>query len=408
MSDAAEKLSSRINSVDLLRGLVMVIMVLDHVREYVHSETFLYSPTDLSKTSVTIFFTRWITHFCAPVFVFFAGTSIYLQLLRGKSRPELSRFLVTRGLWLILLEFTVVRISIFFNIDYSFFGIAEVIWIFGVSMIVMAALIYLPVSAVAIGAVAMIALHNLLDRFSVPAAVAFAGTPPADALQKLWFFVHQPGLVPLSGDTKMFVAYPLIPWVGVMAAGYALGAVYGWEAEKRRKFLFRLGLALTIFFIALRAINIYGDPSPWSAQPSALFTCLSFLNTTKYPVSLLFLLMTIGPALMLLAAADGVKKDGNFLNKMLVTFGRVPFFYFILQMFISHGAGVLLSYLAGKSTAYLFFNFPASATDAPPGAGFPMWVVYAAWIVSIAILYPICRWYGKLKEGRHGFPYSYL
>jgi uncharacterized membrane protein len=408
LAEASPKLTSRIDSVDLLRGLVMVIMLLDHVREYVHSETFLYSPTDLSKTSAAIFFTRWLTHFCAPTFVFLAGTSIYLQLLRGKSRAELARFLVTRGFWLILLEFTVIRFSIFFNLDYTFFGMAEVIWIFGVAMIVMAGLIYLPVRIVAVCAVAMIAFHNLLDRFSVSPATAFAGTPPPDALQKLWFVLHQPGGIPLFGDTKMFIAYPLIPWVGVMAAGYALGAVYGWEAQRRRKFLFRLGLVLTGLFVVIRAINIYGDPSPWAVQPAALFTFLSFFNTTKYPVSLLFLLMTIGPALILLAAADGIKRDGNLVNKILITFGRVPFFYFILQMFISHGAGVLLSYLAGKDTAYLFYNFPASATGAPPGAGFPLWVVYVVWIAGLIILYPLCLWYSKVKQGKQGFPYSYL
>ncbi len=222
-SEAAAKIYNRIDSVDFLRGLVMVIMLLDHTREYVHADAFRFSPTDLSKTNVLLFFTRWITHLCAPTFVLLAGTSIYLQMLRGKSRSELSKFLLTRGLWLIFLEFTVVRFSIFFNVDYSFFGLAEVIWVFGVSMIALAALIFLPVRVVAVIGIAMIALHNLLDGIAVPPAVAMAGTPAPGALEKLWLVLHQPGFVPLFQDVKMFVAYPLVPWIGVMAAGFALG-----------------------------------------------------------------------------------------------------------------------------------------------------------------------------------------
>jgi uncharacterized membrane protein len=408
MADSTKQIFQRINSIDFLRGLVMVIMLLDHTREYVHADAFRFTPTDLSKTNAVLFFTRWITHFCAPTFVFLSGTSIYLQLLRGKSRAELSKFLLTRGLWLIVLEFTVIRFAIFFNLDYSFAGLAEVIWIFGVSMIVLAGLIFLPVSAVGAIGVAVVALHNLLDRFVVPPATSMAGTPPPDALQKLWIVLHQPGYVPLfDGGTKFFVAYPLIPWFGVMACGYALGAVYSWEAERRRRFLLWLGVSLTILFVVVRAINVYGDPAPWAAQDSGLFTVLSFLNVTKYPVSLLFLLMTLGPAILVLRWADNVGDEGV-LNRILITFGRVPLFYFILQMFVAHIFGIVLNYAAGKSIGYFFFNFPASATGAPPDAGFPLWVVYAAWLAGLCLLYPLCRWYGKVKLKHRGFPFSYL
>jgi uncharacterized membrane protein len=407
MSDVSRKIHQRIDSIDLLRGLVMVIMLLDHTREYVHADAFRFSPTDLSKTNVLLFFTRWITHLCAPTFVLLAGTSIYLQLMRGKSRTALSTFLLTRGLWLIILEFTIVRFAILFNVDYAFLGLAEVIWVFGVSMIVLAALIFLPLRVAAAIAIAIIALHNLLDGITVPPATAMAGTPAPDTLQKMWVFLHQPGFVPVFQDVKLFVAYPLLPWVGVMAAGYALGAVYGWEAARRRKFLFRFGLVLLGLFVLIRAINIYGDPQPWAAQPSAVFTVLSFLNTTKYPASLLFLLMTLGPALLILAWTDGAPKRG-FLSRIFITFGRVPLFYFILQMFVAHGFGVLLNYLAGKSVGYFFLNFPASATDVPPDAGFALWVVYAAWLGGVALLYPLCLWYGKVKQHRRGFPFSYL
>ena len=410
MTEIGEKISRRFDSVDFLRGLVMVIMLLDHTREYVHSEAFHSSPTDLPRTTVVLFFTRWITHLCAPTFVFLAGTSIYLQKMRGKSQAELSKFLVTRGLWLIFLEFSVVSFSLFFNFDYSFFGLAEVIWIFGVSMIVLAALIYLPVHFVAIFGIAMIALHNLLDPFQVPPATSMASTPAPDFLQTLWLFLHQAGFVPLFDNIKMFVAYPLIPWVGVMAAGYSLGAVYSWDAERRRRFLLKLGLVVTALFFVIRAINVYGDPQPWKTQTNPVFTILSFLNTTKYPASLLFLLMTLGPATLILAWADKINNGGKkgISSRIFITFGRVPLFYFVLQMFVAHGFGLLLSLLTGKSVGYLFLNFPASSTDAPPGAGFDLWVVYAAWIAGLLLLYPLCLWYGKIKQHRRGFPFSYL
>jgi uncharacterized membrane protein len=408
MSKLNGTIHRRADSIDFLRGLVMVIMLLDHTREYVHADAVRFSPTDLTKTNVLLFFTRWITHLCAPTFVFLAGTSIYLQLLRGKSRAELSKFLLARGLWLIVLEFTVVRFSMLFNVDYSFLGFAEVIWVIGVSMIVLAGLIYLPLRAVAAVGVAMVALHHLLDGITVPPAVAMASTPPPDALQKVWLILHQPGIVPVfANNSYLFVAYPLIPWIGVMAAGYSLGVVYSWDGERRRRWLCRLGLALTILFAVLRATNLYGDPQVWRSQTSAVFTILSFLNTTKYPPSLLFLLMTLGLALLILAWAERARKD-NLWTRILITFGRVPLFYFLLQMFLAHGFGVLLGMMAGKSTGHLLMNFPASNTNVPPDAGFPLWVVYAAWLGGLVLLYPLCLRYGKLKQRRSGFPLSYL
>lgn len=403
-----EKSFYRLDSVDFLRGLVIVIMLLDHVRDFIHSEATRFSPTDLTKTNVALFFTRWITHFCAPTFVFLAGTSIYLQLLRGKSRAELSKFLLTRGLWLIFLEFTIIRFSLVFNLDYGFLGVAEVIWIFGVSMIILAYLIYLPVAVVGIFGVLLIALHNLTDKFIVPPATSIVGTPPPDFFQKLWILLHQPGFIPLFGNAKaIFVAYPLIPWVGVMAAGFAFGSVYKWESEKRQRLLVWMGLALTVLFIIIRTINIYGDPQPWSYQESSVFTFLSFLNTTKYPASLLFLLMTLGPALTVLGLTDRIKED-NFVNRFFITFGRVPLFYFILQMFYSHGAAVLLGYLAGKPIGHLFLNMPESFSPAAPDAGFNLGIVYAVWLLGLVILYPICVWYRKIKQKHRGFPLSYL
>jgi uncharacterized membrane protein len=339
--------------------------------------------------------------------VFLSGTSIYLQKLRGKTGMELSKFLVSRGLWLIVLEFTVVRFSLFFNLDYTFFGLAEVIWVFGVSMIVLAALVHLPVKAVGVIGVAMIVLHNLLDGFLVPPATAFAAMPPPNLAQVLWLFLHQTGFVPLfGGASKLLTAYPLIPWIGVMAAGYALGSVYSWEANVRQKWLFRLGLVASVLFVILRGINVYGDPSSWQYQDSSLFTFLSFLNTTKYPPSLLFLLMTLGPSLLVLSAADKIDGKGVF-QQIAITFGRVPLFYFVLQMFYAHGVGLLLGYLAGKDVGYLFSN-PDGWAKAPADNGFPLWVVYLTWIAGLLVLYPLCRWYGPLKAKSGHWAFSYM
>ena len=250
-----------------------------------------------------LFFTRWITHFCAPIFVFLAGTGVYLQFVRGKSKRDLSRFLVTRGLWLIVLEFTWVRICFTFNVDYRFLGAMQVIWAIGVSMIVLAALIHLPARIVGAFGIAMIVLHNLLDRFHVQGWQG-PNSPVPGYGAKLFIILHQPfEAFPILGfpSPVVFVLYPLIPWVGVMAAGYAFGAVYQWNAQRRRRFLVRLGSGAIVLFVVLRAINHYADPSHWSRQETVAFTILSFLNTTKYPPSLAFLLMTLGPALLALA-----------------------------------------------------------------------------------------------------------
>lgn len=409
MSDTVAAIKERIYSIDMLRGVVMMIMLIDHVRDFVHSGAMQYDPTDLSQTNVWVFFTRWITHYCAPIFVFLAGTSIFLQKMNGKSNAELSRFLWTRGLWLVILEFTVVRFGIVFNLDYySNFGMVQVIWAIGVSMIVMAALIYLPVKIVGAFGVAMIVLHNLLDRFKVPPEVAFMGTPPADLSQSLWLILHQQGVVPIPGSAGgIFVAYPLVPWIGVMAAGYAFGTLYQMEREQRRKWLYALGAASTLLFIVIRLSNIYGDPSSWAGQDTPAFTFLSLLNTTKYPPSLLYLLMTLGPAFIVLAMTD--KIDGKAIwQRICITFGRVPMFFYILQWFWAHLSGVVLTLLAGKDAGYLFGAPMAPGQPPPADAGFPLWVVYATVLAGLIVLYPLCAWWGRLKQRNKHWALSYL
>jgi uncharacterized membrane protein len=399
----------RIDSIDLLRGIVMVIMMLDHTRDFVHSAVYQFPPEDLSRTNVALFFTRWITHFCAPVFVFLAGTGSFLQLARGKSKAELSRLLITRGLWLIILELTVVRAGMWFSFDYRFFGFLQVIWVIGVSMIVLAVLIHLPLKVVAGFGLLMIALHNLLDGFRV-VGWRGPGTPVPGLGAKIWILLHQAfEAFPIVSFPSPVVIeiYPLIPWIGVMAAGYAFGALYKFDAQRRRRWLVIIGGSATLLFIVIRAINRYGDPAEWSQQKNTLFTVLSFINTSKYPPSLLFLLMTLGPAILALALFEARPSTGR-VRRFFVTFGRVPLFFYVLQWFTAHGISVLLHLAFGKPVAWLFKTPLHLFFNPPRGTGFNLAVVYLAWIVGVAILYPLCKWFADLKQRRRDWWLSYL
>jgi uncharacterized membrane protein len=397
---------SRVDAVDLLRGLVMVIMLLDHTRDFVHADGLRFDPSDLTQTTSALFLTRWITHFCAPVFVLLAGTGAYLQLARGKTKAQLSRFLLTRGLWLVVLEFTVVRALVFFDFDYAqLFGFAQVIWAIGVSMIVLAALMHLPLRGVLAVGLAMILLHNALDGVTVTPWQG-PGSPAPGFLGGLWMVLHQPGPLPVLGfpGPVVFILYPLVPLIGVMAVGYALGAVYELPAERRRRLLLGIGIVATAGFVALRALNIYGDPSRWAVQARPVFTVLSFMNTTKYPTSLLFLAMTIGPSLMALALFE--RAEPGRLARWLITYGRVPLFFYLLQWAWAHTMGLGLSLAAGKPTGHLVgvpFGNPI-----PPDAGFPLWVVYLVWAAGVIALHPLCGWFAALKARRRDWWLSYL
>ena len=404
----------RIDSIDLLRGIVMVIMMLDHTRDYIHYGALSFDPLDLTQTNTLLFLTRWITHFCAPTFVFLAGTGCYLRFARGKSKSDLSRFLIMRGLWLIVLEITVVRLLCFFNYEIKFLGFLQVIWVIGVSMIVLAALIHLPLKVIAALGVAMIFLHNLLDKFQV---VARPGGPVPSAGAKLWMVLHQPGIFPVAnaGSPLIFVLYPLIPWIGVMAAGYAFGALYQKDAVSRRRLLLIIGGLATALFVIIRAVDVYGEPQKWSRQKNLLFTVLSFLNTLKYPPSLLFLLMTLGPAILALAwferssspAAHSQTAPGSIRN-FFVTFGRVPLFFYLLQWLTAHTISILLHWAFGKPTKWLF-QTPIDWFAAPhPGIGFNLAVVYAAWIAGVLLLYPLCKWFAGVRQRRRDWWLSYL
>ncbi len=399
---------SRIDSIDLLRGIVMVIMMLDHTRDFVHNASLRFDPLDLSQTNTLLFLTRWITHFCAPTFVFLAGTGAYLQLARGKSKTELSRFLITRGLWLIVLELTVVRLGASFSFDPRLLAFLQVIWAIGISMIVLSALLHLPLKWIAAFGIAMIALHNLLDRFPVQGWRGPDSAVPGIGV-KLWMVLHQPGLFPIAGFPSpiVFALYPLIPWIGVMAAGYAFGALYQMDKERRRRWLVTMGASAIFLFIVVRASNLYGDPSEWSRQKNAIFTVLSFVNTTKYPPSLLYLLMTLGPAILLLAWFESTKASPGALWNAFVTFGRVPLFFYLLQWYTAHGIAVLLNFALGKPVRFLF-QTPLDWNNVPPGMGFNLAVVYACWIAGVLLLYPLCRWFAGVRQRGHDWWLSYL
>jgi uncharacterized membrane protein len=397
----------RVTSVDLLRGAVMVVMALDHTRDFVNAQAQAFRPEDLTQTTTAIFMTRWVTHFCAPVFMLCAGLGAFLRLDRTGGRiGDLSRFLWTRGLWLVVLEITVVRIGFFFDVDYSGLIILLVFWALGVSMIVLAALVWLPWRVVAVISVGMILLHNLLD----PVRATSLGS-----MTWLWRILHEPGLL-APPPPLIVVGYPVIPWIGVMAAGFCLGRVYrtnrmeagSLDPAKRARFLIRLGLSLTLAFLIIRAVNIYGDPSRWSDQATPLFTALSFLNTTKYPPSLLFLLMTLGPAIAVLGWIDRLRVGDT---NPLIVFGRVPLFYFVVHLPLIHAIQILMTWTTYGAAPFLFLPPPTLGTDLkmfPADFGWSLGVTYLVWIAVVLLMYPICLWFARLKARKRVWWLSYL
>ena len=389
--------SNRIESIDLLRGIVMIVMALDHVRDYFHADAFLYDPTDMSKTSVILFFTRWITHFCAPVFIFLAGTSAFLIGLR-KSKQELSVFLLKRGLWLVFLELTIVNFAWFFNVQFSLITLF-VIWALGIGMIVLAACIHLPFKiTLAIGAL-MVVGHNALDGFHVEGN-------GIEAI--LWSIVHQFQGFPLSESYFLFAGYPIVPWIGVMLLGYCFGVFYqsSYSQASRKKILLYLGSGLIVLFVLIRFINGYGDPHPWSVQPNPVFTVLSFLNVTKYPPSLLYILVTLGPAILFLAISENY--FGN-ISQRIKILGRVPMFYYLLHLYLIHVLALIAAMLTGYEASDMVFNTWVTNSPNLIGYGFSLWVVYIVWIGVVVILYPLCKWYDAYKaKQRHKWWLSYI
>jgi uncharacterized membrane protein len=375
---------ARVSSIDILRGLVMVLMALDHVRDFFTDVRF--DPLDLSQTSAPLFLTRWITHFCAPTFVFLAGVSAYLGGRRC-TRTELSRFLFTRGLWLIVLEVTLMSLVWTFNVRYEHGLFLQVIWAIGVSMIVLAALVHLPLRAIATFSIVIILGHNLLDGIEPQSLGAWA---------PLWSLLHVQGPIPHA-----FVAYPLIPWIAVMSLGYCVGAQFELAPQQRTQRFIYFGAASLTVFVLLRTTNLYGDPADWSLQSTTLHTLLSFVDVQKYPPSLQYLLLTLGTAFLLLATLESARSK---FSEVLRTFGRVPLFFYVLHIALAHLAAGIIALATGYGTALLSDDF----MSIPEQWGFGLPVVYLAWLLVVATLYPACRWFAAVKRRRDDWWLSYL
>ena len=375
----------------------MIIMALDHTRDYFHADAFVYDPGDIHKTTALLFFTRWITHFCAPVFMLLAGTSAFLSGQK-KTKKELSLFLLKRGLWLVFLELTVLDFAWFFNIHFSYIGL-QIMWALGICMICLSGLIHFPKKAILFIGLVLVAAHNLLDNFHVS----------GNSLEAFgWGLLHERRIFTF-GNININTSYPILPWIGLMALGYCLGNLFvkGFDAAKRKRILICLGSASVLLFIIIRVINIYGDLFPWTQESSFMFSFLSFINVTKYPPSLDFLLITVGPTLLFLAVSE---RSSNRVTKIISIYGRVPLFYYVIHIYVIH----LLAMLAAVLTGYRWIDmtsFPRNIHSATnlKGYGFSLGIVYLIWIFVVVSLYPLCKWYDRYKtKHKENWWLSYL
>ena len=416
MATSAGHVAGRIRSVDIMRGIVMVLMAIDHVR--------VYSGQPAGGPTPGIFFTRWITHFVAPGFLFLAGTGAFLHGRKLGDTGKLARFLVARGLWLVLLELTVLRVCWTFNLDFAHYNLAGVIWMIGWCMVLMSGLVYLPLRAIGAIGVAIIVGHNITDFFQPALGQWAQHTSVPWLLQALYFG----GAFPLGpGGPPILVLFVIVPWIGVMAAGYAFGAVLLRPFAEWRLFTMRLGAAAIAAFLLLRAVDVYGDPRKWNPKPDGPAVqqgtanaqgqgaqrppqrppaYLRFLNTSKYPASLLFLLMTLGPMLLLLPALEVMRGP---LAGALEMFGRVPLFYYLLHIPLIHLSAVAVSLIReGSVDPWLFTNHPMAPGQLPDGYTWGLPLLYLDWAIVVALLYIPCRWFMNLKRRHPGGILSYL
>jgi uncharacterized membrane protein len=403
----------RLPSIDIARGLVMVIMALDHTRDFLHIHA-AQSPTDLTTTTPVLFFTRWITHLCAPSFVFLSGTSAWLYLHGSVANSAVSpalasaaarqspiaarrrRFLWQRGLVLILLEFTVVNFALSFDLRFRLF-LFEVIATIGTGMVLLSLLSRLRPGFILAIAILLFAGHNIIDFVQMPA------NPVSGFIGSLLF---GPGGFPLGGGRLLAIAYPVVPWLAIMLMGFCAGRVFTWPLAAQKRFFIRTGLAALGLFIVLRFVNVYGDPVPWSAQKNGVYTFLSFMNVTKYPPSLLFSLVTLGILLLILSIATGQIASGqttatkqahkeSALSRILQVYGRVPLFYFVVHLYLIHTIMVVMVLCQGYPMSAL--DFSPFKFGRPQGAGLSLGAVYVVWAAVVVALYPLCRWYGRYK-----------
>jgi uncharacterized membrane protein len=379
----------RLDAIDMLRGLVIAIMVLDHVRDYFHIDAFAFDPTDPARTTVALFLTRWVTHLCAPTFVFLAGVSIDFQRAGGKGDAALTRFLLTRGLWLILLEATVIG----FGFDFGPILFCQVIWAIGAGMIVMAALFRLPRGAVAVLGIAFIGLTQ---------AVAGATAGATGTAAALRTFAVAPGLFP--GGLHGIVMYPFVAWAGVMCLGFAAGPLFRIEAGRQSRTFVLLGLALLAGFAIVRGLNGYGDPAPWRRFPTATQTVMSVLNVSKYPPAPTYVMATLGLSALLFA---GLGRVGGLPRRVLLAWGRTPLFTYVLHIYLAHGAALLVGLAAGYPAA-IFLGFILGEGGATAHWGVSLPVVYLVWLAVLVILYPAARWFAGVKRRRRDWWLGYL
>lgn len=360
----------------------MVVMALDHTRDYFHWSAYFTTPQILLILH-GLYFSPVGSHIIVHQhLVLLAGMSAFL-VSRRKTSAELSRFLFTRGLWLVLIELTVVNFSWFFDIEFRTPSLIT-IWSLGISMIALSGLIYLPRRIILLISCLIILGHNLLDPIHFKGSI-------------IWAMVHDGGLFDLSHGYQMLVGYPVIPWIGVMALGYCFGSFYdiSFDSVKRKKILTYIGATAIVLFIVVRLINVYGDPVGWKSYDTVSKSMMSFLNPQKYPPSLLYLLMTLGPGLIFLAYAEKFKGR---VTDFFSTFGRVPFFFYILHIYIIHFLALLAAQFTGYGWEKMIFH-GGWLTDLPglKGYGFSLWIVYLIWIGVIAISYPLCKKFDAYK-----------
>ncbi len=387
---------SRVDLVDLMRGLVIILMALDHVRDYFHVSGWSLPALDPTQSNPALYLTRWITHLCAPTFVLLAGVAAFLQSAQGKPKAALSRFLLIRGLYLVVLELTVVGFAWSFAAPYAF--LIQVIWAIGWSMVLMAGLVWLPVRAVfALGLVIVVG-HNLLDPIE-PAQFGAFGL--------LWNFIHQAGLLAIGGTPIGYIAYPVLPWLGIMMVGYGIGGVFLKPAAERDRSLFGAGVMLLAIFAVLRGFNLYGDPRPWTDQGDLVRTLMDVFNVLKYPPSLDYVCATLGLMCLIAPLLPRLPKAiGGFLR----TFGAAPLFAYVLHIYVLHALAIAVAAAAEQPTAP-YFGFMTNVFIAPERFaenGFPLWAAYVAWLAVLAILYPLCRWFAAIKRTRRDWWLSYL
>ncbi|PWK80024.1 putative membrane protein [Mucilaginibacter oryzae] len=386
--------NKRIDSIDILRGIIMLVMALDHVRDVFHQGS--PDPTDLATTTPFLFFTRWITHFCAPNFLFLSGISAYLAGKR-RTKKELSIFLIQRGIWLVLVEVLIINTAFELNFQFHFL-VLQVMWAIGVSMILLGLIIWMPIELIGIIGLLIFCGHNLFDYFHT-----------SGFMSKLLFNASGFGpqnIIRLDASHNVLDAYAVLPWTGVMLLGYFCGQCYQstFDGKRRQHLLLRLSALLLFTFLLLRYFNLYGDPAPWSHQKTAVLSIISFLNVTKYPCSLHYLCMTLSAGLFLLAMAE---RFGNRLTRLFAMYGSVPFFYYILHFYLLRLFNIIIFFVSGFNTTDIQPK-PTDFSFHPANFGFSLWGVYLVWLAVICTLYLPCRWFSAYKKKHRAWWLSYL